>query len=168
MDIKRLPPSLLVALGLVGCGPTVNPDDDTAGEGSASEGTTGIEASTSACLDVLTTESDSTGVFTTGPCLGQELTTTGPCLAPELTTGSESGSEGGTSEGGSEGGSGEGGSTSADSEPTTGPCLSPPGDAPDDGGPSPQLQGASARAEILERMLSAGVLPPDIAAKLKA
>jgi hypothetical protein len=170
MDIKRLPPSLLVALGLAGCGPTVNPDDDSAGDASASEGTT-TEASTSACLDVAFTESDTTGGMTTGPCLGQEQTTTGPCLAPEPSTGSgsDSGSGSGSSSDSGSGGSSDEGSGSVGMETTTGPCLAPPGDAPDDGGqPESPLRGASARAEILQRVLSAGVLPPDVAAKLKA
>jgi hypothetical protein len=79
MDIKRLPPSLLVALGL-GCGPSVNPDDDSAGDASDSRGST-AEASTSACLDV---PIETTGDTTTGPCLGQEPTTVGPCLKYDL------------------------------------------------------------------------------------
>src|SRR5688572_13102493 len=85
MDIKRLPPSILVALGLAGCGPRIEPDDDTAGDASDSQDASG-EVSTSACLDVDPTDRTSTGELTTGPCLGQEYTTSGPCLAPELPT----------------------------------------------------------------------------------
>ena len=169
MDIKRLPPSILVALGLAGCGPRIEPDDDTAGDASDSQDASG-EVSTSACLDVDPTDRTSTGEITTGPCLGQEYTTSGPCLAPELTTTGESGSgsESGSDSGSEVTGSTEGGSDSGGT--TTGPCLAPPGDAPAET-PLPESTpngGATARAEILERLRSAGILPPDVAAKLEA
>lgn len=160
MDIKRLPPSILVALGLAGCGPAVDPDDDTAGEAGGTAGTSTGDPTTSACLDF-----DSTGVFTTGPCLGQELTTSGPCLGQELTTsgaessgsGSSTGTEGSSSSGSDDGGGAD--------ETTTGPCLAPGADPPP---PDSADKSASARAEILQRLRAAGVLPPDIADKLDA
>ena len=166
MDIKRLPPSILVALGLAGCGPQIDPDDDSAGDATGSSSTSegsSNDVSTSACLDF---DPDSTGGYTTGPCLGQ-ATTTGPCLAPEVTTsGSESGSGSDTETGGS-GSSGPGEDSGGDGT-TMGPCLAPPGDAPDPGVVPKAAASASARADILERLRASGVLPPDIAAKLEA
>lgn len=167
MDIKRLPPSILVALGLAGCGPRIEPDDDTAGDASDSQDASG-EVSTSACLDVDPTDRTSTGEITTGPCLGQEYTTSGPCLASEVST--STGGSGSESESGS--GSDVTGSTETGSDSggtTTGPCLAPPRDAPaEDRLPEARPSGATARAEILERLRSAGILPPDVAAKLEA
>ncbi len=169
MDIKKLPPSILVALGLAGCGPTVSSDDDGAGEGSASASET-QEPTTSACLDVDPTNCLSSTGFTTGPCLGAPQTTTGPCLSttgfpPETTSSSGSGS--GSEDSGSESGT-DSGSTSAGAT-TVGPCLAPP---PNEGEPIPgeaelHSRAAPARSDVVDGILARGVLPPDVAKKLK-
>jgi hypothetical protein len=144
MNLRKLPPSMLLTLGLA-CG----------------DGKTSDEATTvSACLTPDPTEA------VTGPCLGAEpdtetgpcLSTTGwgstdtdgsssadstfgPCLSPEppTSTGTDTGTDTGT-----------GGET--DTEGTTGMM----GDAP----PS--------RAAAIERVLERATLPPDVAARLRS
>lgn len=158
MDLKKLPPSLLVALGLAGCGPSV--DDDTT-EGNAETSTT--DASTSSVGPCLSPPGETVGPcldsVTVGPCLEPQTGTVGPCLdvppgtstgvclQPPPTTGSTGGdtdtdtdtdsdSDGGTDTG-TTGGAGEG-------------------------------QAADPRGAILGRLLDSGVLPADVASKLRA
>lgn len=154
MDLKRLPPSLLVALGLVGCGPAV---DDGTTEGNSGSSSTGGSASTvGPCLDVITVGPCLVPPSTTvGPCLDATLDTTiGPCLLPPLT--------------GSTGtGSGTGTDTDVDTDTDTDTDGSEGTDGGTTGGAS-EGQTAEPRGAILGRLLDAGVLPPDVASKLRA
>lgn len=168
MDLKRLPPSLLVALGLAGCGPAVD-DGLTGGDSGDSQTSTGGTSGTTAT--------------TVGPCLdvGESV---GPCLEPPpmmtsggtTGTGGETGSstnmsstgEGGTDTG-TTGGDGTGSGTTGAAETGTGPCLVPPGVPPmaeDDRSGAFDPPASQARSEILNRLLEAGVLPVDVAARL--
>lgn len=149
MNLKSLPGSILVALGLASCG-----DDVTTSTASGDEGgDDGAEATTGPCLGVADdgitsclssppTTGESSDV---GPCLGAvtDEGTTGPCLSPEdpsTSTGSESDS--GTSGSGSDSESSSGSSSSSTSAR------------------------APSRAEALERVES--VLPPDVVQRLQA
>jgi hypothetical protein len=182
MNLRKLPPSMLLALGLActteepgttsSCLSTdsgVGSSGTTFGPGSngatstSGPSTSTTEISASACLDV-------------GPCLFDIGTppdmggwSTGPCLEPPADTGFESSTDGGTetgsgteTEGGTEGGT------------TLGPCLAPPGVQPDDS-PAPHTStsvtgitpGVDSRRAALERVLERGTLPPDVAARLR-
>src|SRR5688572_8281417 len=100
MDTNKLPPALLMALGLSGCG---NSDDGT--------------ATTGPCLDVAPMTETVTGTESaTDSQSGTGETTTGPCLFAPMSTSSESSGSGSGS--GSESGSGDG--------TTLGPCLDAP------------------------------------------
>ena len=147
MDLRRVPVSVLVALGLSGCGPDV---DDKESSGSASASTSG-----------------STTEPTVGPCLsppGTCLSSTGPCLkfdVPPETTGPETTTMG--TDGTGTGGTGTEGDTT-----TTGPCLDPPPDAAPSLPSAEQRQSGAtdvpSRAEVLERLGAA--LPADVLARL--
>ncbi|MCR9160919.1 MAG: hypothetical protein ACE37F_10830 [Nannocystaceae bacterium] len=139
MDLKRLPPSMLVALGLAAA--------------PAAPGCT-----VSSCLDVAGPEEETSstgsteGTSTVGPCLDVDPSTVGPCL----------GVEPGTSSGGDTETDGTGTGTGTGTDTDT--------DTDTDGGTS--TGGASAAADergaVLGRLLDAGVLPPDVAAKLSS
>ena len=160
MDIKRVPPSILVALGLAACGPRVDTEDDAA-ESSASQSGSVTETTTGACLS---TVGPCLGAPNTssGPCLGAPQTTTGPCLEVQTTTclASTSGfTDSGTDSSGT--GSDTGGTTFS-------PCLAPKGDRePPPGEHNPTASAAPVRSNVLERVLERGVLPADVAKKLK-
>jgi hypothetical protein len=151
MDLRKLPPSMLLTLGLA------------CGDGKSSDETTTVNA----CLS----PPDPTGMMETGPCLGMEepLTTTGgddtlgstsgstgtdtgsggstfgPCLSPEPPTGSGTDTETDTD-------TGTGTGTGTGTEGTSGMMG-------DELPPS--------RAAALERVLDRGTLPPDVAARLR-
>ena len=155
MDLKKLPPSLLVALGL-GCGPSV--PDDEAGDGSPTSADAG--PTTTACL---------IAPETVGPCLDGNFTSTGPCLEPPGDTGSDTGfnTEAGTGTSGTDTGTSTAGSSSSGSdtgtfatETATSVCLG--GIAPD--APDARLDGQQG---VRERLIEAGVLPNDVAERLK-
>lgn len=181
MNLRKLPPSMLLVLGLApeGCvGPCLSLgsfDDTVQPPINGTSTTTGINTS-----DV-------------GPCLSPE---DGPCLSPDLgsfdstgsstDSGSDSGSSGtwGSSSGSDSGssstgdGSGSDSSSGSDSgsgtgEASTGPCLAPPGIAPDDTpeevatAPSPGLPPDS-RRDALQRLLDRQALPADVASRLRS
>jgi len=151
MDLKKLPPSMVLMLGLA-CG-----DKETLGPclSPATTDDTGPSPTVGPCLDVDPTVS-SVGETETGPCLsttGWEQTSTGttgstgadstigPCLSPEPPTGTGTETDTGT---------GTGGDT--DTDGTTGMMGAEPSDS---------------RAAALERVLSRNVLPADVAARLR-
>lgn len=147
MDLKKLPSSMVLMLGLA-CN-----DNDTLGP----------------CLSPATTD-DST-YPTVGPCLDVD---------PSITSGVGTSGSGTTSSG-----STDTGGTGADS--TVGPCLSPPepstgtdtgtgtgtgtdtGSGTDTDGTTGMMsdEPPPSRAAALERVLERGVLPPDVAARLR-
>lgn len=156
MDLKRLPPSLLVALGLVATGA------DSAG------------CTTGACLDVAGPEA------TTGPCLdvgvpgtssgstgpgGETGSTVGPCLdvAPGTTT-SQTGPTTGTGSGSS---SGSGTDTDTDTD-GTGTDTEGETDSGTSTGGAPDGGEAADRGSVLGRLLDADILPPDVAQRLRS
>jgi len=147
MDLKRLPPALLLALGLscgddsqgttTGMDPTVDPNETTV---DPNETTTGPCLSTSG----FTSTSPSSSV---GPCLdvGDDATTTtmgetstGPCLAPEPPD----------SSGSSDGGGSDDTGTST-------------------GGSTGMLEAPADRETALRRVLERGALPADVAQRLR-
>lgn len=143
MDLTRLPPSLLLALGLAAC--TEDKETSTSAcldVGPMTESSTGsMETSTSACLGVEPT-TDVTTDITSGPCLD---VTSGPCLAPEPTTGTETGTDTDTDTDGTSS------STGAADTGTTGNGLD-----------------AAPRAAVVDRLANHGILPPDVIARLRA
>jgi hypothetical protein len=159
MNLRKLPPSMLLTLGLA-CGDgkssdettTVNaclsPPDTTevgTGSSSASEGTT-----FGPCLDIgpVTSTGELTGTGSSGAD-----STFGPCLSPEPPTGTSS-SDTGT-------GTGTGTDSGTDTEGTTGMMgdeLPPTALAP---------HAADSRRQALERLLERGTLPADVAARLR-
>jgi hypothetical protein len=174
MDLKKLPPSMLALLGL-GC--------------------PGMQACLSPPVDSAETSTSEVESNTVGPCLSPPLDSSsgadtgsssgvdtgsssgsgsvGPCLSPpeetfgtDTDTSGDTGSSGLGSSGGSDTGSGtDGGST-------LGPCLAPPGLLPDDTPDSLALDTspaapAGSRRAALERVLDRGVLPADVAARLR-
>ena len=119
----------------------------------------------SSCLDVAGPEGEtsSTGMVegssTVGPCLDVDPSTVGPCLGMVPGTSSGGGTDtDGTGSSGAGTGTGTGTDSGADSD----------GDTDTDGGTS--TGGAAAapdeRGAVLGRLLDAGVLPADVAAKL--
>jgi hypothetical protein len=154
MNLRKLPPSMLLTLGLA-CGDgkstdettTVNaclsPPDPTemgTGSSSASEGTT-----FGPCLDIgpVTSTGELTGTGSSGAD-----STFGPCLTPEPPTGT-SGTDTGTDSGtdtGTDSGTGTEGTTGM-----MGDELPP-----------------TSRAAALDRVLDRGTLPADVAARLRA
>lgn len=175
MNLRRLPPSMLLVLGL-GCPATEEPlpGDGTADSGSSTGGSQTSSTTNGSTTNGNTTNGSASATSTTGrttgitscladsgcldvgPCLvdignipdmgNSSETGTGPCLLPPLDTGPESssGSDSGTDTGsGSETGTGTG---------TTGDMLDqPPSDT---------------RAAAVQRVLSRGVLPDDVATRL--
>ena len=149
MDLKRLPPSMLVALGLAAA--------------PAAPGCT-----VSSCLDVAGPEGEtsSTGMVegssTVGPCLDVDPSTVGPCL--DVVPGTSSG--GGTDTDGT--GSGTGTGTGSGTGTGTGTGTDGDSDTDTDGGTSTggAAAGPDERGAVLGRLLDAGVLPADVAAKL--
>ena len=180
MDLKRLPPSLLVALGLAGCGPAVD-DGSTAGESGDSRSSTGDSGDTvGPCLSPVIPTGSATGASSVGPCLGMVTTgpildvgaTVGPCLEPPFTTSSGTGPDTDTdtdTDSDTSGGDGTDSGTTGGADTGVGPCLVPPS-APSDpvgerglgfAAPAPQP-----RSLILDRLRQAGILPDDVAARL--
>jgi len=148
MDLKKLPPSMLLVLGLA-CdsgngdstsdsstvGPCLSPPAETSAGTSSTNtsGATGMDSTMGPCLGVDPTAAE-TGA--TAGTMGTGEVSTGPCLTPEPeSTGTDSGS-------GTEGGSG-----------TTGGMEAPPSES---------------RAQALQRMLDRGALPSDVAARLRS
>jgi hypothetical protein len=155
MDVNKLPPSLLVALGLVGCGPSVEvpPAGTDTGTGESLEG-----PMTTACLEC---PIDTCDDVTTGPCLAEAEvsgclsppqstsdTTTGPCLEPDVTF------------------------INPDTETVTGSGTDTDTDTDTDGTGSSSTTGATAdarsqRDDLLRKLVEGGVLPPDLATRLR-
>lgn len=174
MKLDRIPARMLFVLGLApGCGPQAG-DGDTGGtaDGSSTQGpgsTGGMTATSSSTssnpdsgdIDVGTCLSEDIG-----PCLGQPLPETtgtgddtgatmgtlGPCLDIEPTTGTGSGSGSGTDSGGTT---------------EVGPCLAPPPDEPASPMPASVVSPRASADDVLDRVLSSGRLPHDVAARLK-
>lgn len=139
MNLRKLPPSMLLALGLTGCGdepdmgvclsvtgPATNTTNDSATSTTATS-TTGESEEVGPCLDV-------------GPCLFDvpplpETSTSGTDTGTGDDTGTDTGS--GTDTGGS--GSSSGGMFGPESD----------------------------REEALQRMIDRGALPPDVAERLR-
>lgn len=165
MNLKKLPPSMLMALGL-GCvaeaclSPPIEPTE------SSTSGATGPDSNTvGPCLSA-PMESTSTGTMGSGTSSGTGDSTagmtTGPCLAPEPETDTEFGTDTDTGTGSDSGGSG-----------TMGACLAPPGIAPDHD-PSDVVMGsadaegpAGDRKVAVERVLDRDLLPADVAERLR-
>jgi hypothetical protein len=150
VDLRRIPPAVLVALGLEACIEnevsaclSMVPSTDGSDGGTSSSASSGSEGTDS--LD----ESD------VGPCLGQVPTTEGTGTGSTDATGS-------TDESDSTGTSG----TDDGSDTSTGPCLEPKGDAlpePDNVGTA-VLPHAHAWADAFARVSAS--LPADVAARL--
>ena len=152
MNLRKLPPSMLLTLGLA-CNGGKSSDDTTTTVNACLSPIDPTEVSTGPCLSTsgLTNTSD----IVTGPCLdvsdesgftttgtgGTGGSTFGPCLSPEppTGTGTETGTDTGTGSG-------------TDTDGTTGMM----GDEP-----------TSSRAAALERVLDRGTLPADVAARLR-
>jgi hypothetical protein len=146
MDTRRLPPALLIALGLIACG------DD------------GTEVSTSACLSFTGEPATETGSSGSGSDSGSDSgsetsdgtgTTFGPCLDVEPPTSTTTGGTG----------------SGSDDSTTVGPCLVPEpptstGES-DSSGTTTDSGGAADRDELVQTLIGRGVLPDDVAAKLR-
>ena len=150
MNLRKLPPTMLLALGLA-CGG----DDDPTGEASVSACLTPPypETEIGSCLSAttgLTTGSSTSGADSTfGPCLSPPEPTTDTDSSSSTGTGSDTGTDTGSDTGsdtgtGSDSGSGTDGTTGmmGDQRPPT-------------------------RAAAVERVLERGTLPPDVAARLR-
>ena len=142
MNLRKLPPSMLLTLGLA-CNAGKGSDDTTAAD-SGPTTTSGSEtmgtSTLGPCLDIdPATSSDGTGTS------GAD-STFGPCLSPEPPTGT--GTDTGTGTGT---GTDSGTDTDTDTDGTTGIMLDEP----------------SSRAAVLERVLERGTLPADVAARLR-
>jgi hypothetical protein len=178
MKLDRIPARMLLVLGLQpACGPSVGDDGSTAGDsgdGDSTQGsgsTGGITATSSGTapgtgsgeVDVGPCLAEVGSCLDVGPCLGQEpettgtgddtgstgATTIGPCLDVDPTTG-----------GGSSGGSSDTG--------TIEPCLAPPpGDEPAPDHPAALGSPHPRSTQVLDRVLSSGRLPADVADRLK-
>lgn len=173
MDIKRLPPSLLVALGLVGCGPAVDDGSTGADSGDAQTSTGESTESVGPCLTPWGSTHDATSQGSVGPCLGMVGTTVGPCLLPELSTSSGTDTDTDTDPDDTDTGTSSGGGTDSGStggeDSGVGPCLVPPnvlGDGP--GALGTRRVDAQSRSRILSRLLDADILPPDVAERLRS
>lgn len=167
MNLKKLPPSMLVLLGLgtEACAPCL---------------------STTPCLSTF----DSASTYSSSTSGGSSEVDTGPCLSPPLdsstgpitgptgsgTTGSsgtsmDSGTGTGTGTGSD---TGTGSSTGMGSDDTsTGPCLAPAGAAPDamlapPVSPPEAYSAAETREAALQRVLDRHALPDDVASRLRA
>lgn len=139
MNLRKLPPSMLLTLGLA-CNGGKGSDDTTAADSgpTTTSGTETMGSSTTLgpCLDIdPATTSEGTGTS------GAD-STFGPCLSPEPPTGT--GTDTGT-------GTGTGTDSGTDTDGTTGMMLDEP----------------SSRAAVLERVLERGTLPADVAARLR-
>ncbi len=144
MDLKKLPPSVLLALGLASCDDT---GSTTSGDSTVGPCLSPAESSATLgpCLDVdptigMTT-SGSTGGSDSGTTGSTGMTegdvSTGPCLTPEPPDSSGSDTDTGTGTDGT----------------SSGGMEAPPSDS---------------RAEALRRVLDRGALPADVAARLAA
>lgn len=148
MDLRKLPPSVLLALGLAACG-----DDQVTGDTAVDEGpstTTGIPTEESlsgclsCCLDIESTDGTTTGPPSTSTDSTGGEVSTGPCLSPPETTDTGTGTESGSDSGSSS-------DTGTGTEGSTGMMAD-----------EPEL-----RAAAVERVLERGTLPPDVAARLR-
>ncbi|MCX4239466.1 hypothetical protein [Paraliomyxa miuraensis] len=148
MNLRKLPPSMLLALGLA-CGDKGDGGDTTTVNACLSP--PGPETATGPCLDVESCLSETTGFSTndgtststggSGSGSGGD-STFGPCLSPEPPTDSGTGSD---TDAGTDTGTGSGTGTSGmmgDEPPTT-------------------------RAAAVGRVLDRGALPGDVAARLQ-
>lgn len=143
MNLRKLPPSILLALGLA-CGDDEG-SSDTVVDTCLSPATTN-DGTLSACLDIgpcLSTTglptNTSTGMADSSS--GAEVST-GPCLSPPETTGTDTGSE-----------SSSGTETGVDTGTSTGADMM--GDQ------------VTSRSAAVERVLERGALPPDVAERLR-
>ena len=150
MNLARLSPAILVALGLglASCEATacLSLADEGPGVTGETAGTTGTGMATGSTGMASTGSGSSSGVMTGSS--GADTTTIGPCLSqPETDSVSGSGSDSDSGSGsGSGSGSDSGGSSSGGMEAL-------PGDSRDD---------------ALQRVLDRGALPADVAARLRA
>jgi hypothetical protein len=149
MNLRKLPPSMLLTLGLA-CGDGKGSDDTTTTVNACLSPIDPTEVSTGPCLDIDPsatageTTSDETGLTGTGTGTGTGGSTFGPCLSPEPPTGTGTDTGTGTESGtGTDTGTGTGTTGMMDDEPPT------------------------SRAAALERVLDRGTLPADVAARLR-
>jgi len=168
MDLKKIPPSMLIVLGLGATEACVQPCLSPP-----------VDDTSPPQMETNSTGGSSTGMDTrpgteVGPCLsiGEESTAaSGPGDSGTSTgSGSGSGTMGGSDSGGSDSGTtsgsgGEGGST-------VGPCLAPPGIVEEHeplvhGASAPSATPAASRKAALDRLLDRDALPADIAARLR-
>jgi hypothetical protein len=155
MDLRKLPPSMVLTLGLA-CGDGKSSDETTVE--SCLSTMPGMEStSLGPCLDIGPCLSEETSFPTTGESTSGSSgsssadSTFGPCLSPEPPTGTDTGT--GTGSGTDTGsGSDTDSATDTDATGTTGMMS-------DELPPS--------RAAALERVLERGTLPPDVAARLR-
>ena len=174
MKLSSVPRSILTALGLaVPAAPACNP---------TCLSTTGAETSSPSTTSGLSATS------TSGPCLsptsGASLTSSGPCLSPpptsdfttDFTTGSTGGSTGTGPDTDTDTDTATGTGTGSSSSSGSGPCLSPPSETgmpclgvldEDHAVPSQETAPGSLREAAIARVLASGLLPPDVAARLR-
>ena len=171
MDLRRIPSTVLVALGLA-CGPSVE-DDGSASTClstlSGDDDGTDVGSCLSECLGMLPTTEDGTTTEDESD-VDSCLDATGPCLSPpEETTDSGSSfivvtdsSDSGTStDSGTDSGTSDSG-TSDSGTSDSGTSGSTSGGAEDE---SPR---ARSWREAMQRMEDGGALPADVLAKLRA
>jgi hypothetical protein len=153
LDLRRIPPAVLVALGLEACGETVSTCLSMMLTSEDDGGTSGTDASSDS-----PTESD------VGPCLGQIPTTDDGSVD---TSTSDSGSTTGTETSGTGTGTSDSGSDDG-AETSTSVCLAPPPDAPPPDGDD-AATAAPARASGWHASFTrvAAKLPADVAARLR-
>jgi hypothetical protein len=149
MKLDRIPPQILAALGLVvACGP-----DD------------GSDTGVSGCLSP-------PAETVTGPCLdiAPQTSTTGSTSSSSSTGADATGADatGADSTGGTSGSGTSGTSDASDGgfETTVGPCLAPPPDGADPGDDPSTVAGTV--DDVRTRVIDSGVLPPDVAARLRS
>lgn len=166
MDLRKLPPSMLLTLGLA------------CGDGKSSDQT----ATTGSCLSTNGWDyTDTTASTSLGPCLDVEpLTSTGPTSTETVDSTSTDGSSSADSTTGPCL-STTGWDTTGSGESTFGPCLSPEpptstgtdsgssSDSGSDSGTTGMMGDAMppSRAAAIERVLERGTLPADVAARLR-
>lgn len=157
MDLHKLSPSMLMALGLAACEMTacLSFADEGPGTTVSGTGTGGTGASGTSGAGTGATGTGATGTVGTSSTGMADEAETGPCLGippPETSSGTDTGMGSGAGTGtGSDSGSGSG-SGSGGATGTTGMMVDPPPD----------------RATALRRVLDRGALPDDVAVRLRA
>jgi hypothetical protein len=153
MNLRTLPPSMLLALGLVACGDSTASETSGVDSGPSTHGTTGTASATSTSGRTADDATDIVGCLVDIPHWPE--TSTGPCLGAPMETETESSSGSGS---GSGSGTGSGSDTGSGSGSDTGSSSDGMADEP-----PPQT-----RAAAVERVVSRGLLPSDVLDRLRA